>query len=121
MLDYRVTGPEDLALFDVILDTSGSALESFRRRLGPGGRIVMVNFGSAGAMLSIALSTLFGSRRVRTFSANPTRRELDAITPYVQDGILRPDIGEIFPLDAIAAAHAAFQAKVGHGKVVLIP
>ncbi len=48
-------------------------------------------------MFSIALSTLFGSRRIRTFSADPMRREFEAITPYIQAGTLRPEVGQVFP------------------------
>ena len=47
------------------------------------------------------------------------RRELDAIAPYVEAGTLRPDLGELFPLDGIVAAHAALEAKNGRGKRVL--
>ena len=66
--------------------------------------MVTVNFGSAEAMLSIGISTLFGLLRIRTFSADPKRREFDAIAPYVRGGTLRPDVGEVFPLESIAAA-----------------
>ena len=81
--------------------------------------MVTVNFGSAGAMLSIGLSLAFGSRRIRTFSANPMRHEFDAITPYIEAGNLRPDVGEVFPLDAIVRAHTALETKNGRGKRVL--
>ena len=119
VLDYKANGPKNLPAFDVILDTAGTTLGSFRARLAPGGRMVTVNFGSAGAMLSIGLSTVFGSRRIRTFSGNPMRRELEAITPYIEAGTLRPEVGEVFPLEAIAAAHVALETKSGRGKRVL--
>ena len=44
-------------------------------------------------MLTIGLSTVFGSRRIRTFSGNPMRREFDAITPYIEAGTLRAEGG----------------------------
>ncbi len=120
VLDYKTVGPKDLPAFDVILDTAGTSLGSFRARLAPGGRMVTVNFGSADAMLSIGLSIMFGPRRIRTFSGNPTRREFEAITPYIEAGTLHSDVGETFPLETIVAAHTALETKSGHGKRVLI-
>ena len=119
VLDYNMTGPKDLPAFDVICDTAGTSLGSFRARLAPGGRMVTVNFGSASAMLSIGLSLVFGSRRIRTFSADPMRREFEAITPYIEAGALRPEVGEVSPLEAIVAAHTALETKSGRGKRVL--
>lgn len=119
VLDYKTTDLRTLPAFDVILDTAGTSLWSLRRRLAPAGRMVTVNFGSASAMLTIGLSSLFGSRRVRTFSANPTRRELEAITPYIEAGTLRPQVGEVFPLEAIAAAHTSLETAGTRGKRVL--
>ena len=34
-LDYKTTAPKDLPAFDVIVDTAGIALGSFRARLAP--------------------------------------------------------------------------------------
>ena len=119
VFDYKTARPKDLPAFDVILDTAGASLESFRRRLAPEGRMVTVNFGSASAMLSIGLSTLFGSRRIRTFSADPMRREFDAIAPYIGAGTLRSEVGKVFPLEAIAAAHTVLETKGIRGKCVL--
>ncbi len=119
VLDYRITELRDLPAFDAILDTAGTSLLSLRRHLAPGGRMVTVNFGSEGAMCSIALSALFGPRRIRTFSANPLRRELQAITPYIEARTLRADVAEVFPLEEIAAAHMSLATKAARGKRVL--
>ena len=119
VLDYKTAKPKDLRAFDVILDTAGTSLETFRRRLAHRGRMVTVNFGSARAMLSIGMSTLFGSRRIRTFSADPMRRDFDSIASYIKAGTLRPEVGEVFPLESIARAHTALETKSGRGKCVL--
>ncbi len=119
VLDYRLTSPKDLPAFNVIFDTAGTALGSFRRRLSPGGRMITVNFGSGAAMLAIGLSFLYGSRRIRTFSANPTQRELQAIAPFVAEGSLRPDVGDVFSLAAVVAAHTAVETRKKRGKCVL--
>jgi hypothetical protein len=62
--------PEQTGNFDVIIDTPGSDLECYRRRLTRNGRMVTVGL-SAAALAAIALSSVHGSRCIRTFSANP--------------------------------------------------
>jgi NADPH:quinone reductase-like Zn-dependent oxidoreductase len=56
--------------FDVILDTVGTDLGRYRGKLAKGGRMVTVGL-SARALVTVALSTVYGSSRIRTFSANP--------------------------------------------------
>ncbi len=119
VMDYRKTEPADVRECDVILDTVGAALGSWRTRLAPGGRMVTVNFGSPVAMLTIGLSVLFGSKRIRSFSANPTRNDLDAISAFVHSESLRPHVGETFPLEEIVAAHTSAETGRVRGKTVI--
>ncbi len=119
VFDYTSVRPEDLPAFDVIFDAAGTSLGRFRRRLAVGGRMVTVNFGSLAALFTIGLSTVFGRKRVRTFSADPKRRELEAIAQYVQSGSLQPNVGRVFALDQIVAAHTAVETRSSRGKVVL--
>src|SRR5699024_2600830 len=42
--DYRGTQPQHLGPFEVILDTVGTQMSHFRRRLAPGGRMVAISF-----------------------------------------------------------------------------
>ena len=81
--------------------------------------MVTVNFGSASGLLATGLSSRRGSRRIRTFSANATRREFEAMAPYSEAGTSRPEVGEVFPLEAIVAAHTSLETKRGRGKLVL--
>jgi NADPH:quinone reductase-like Zn-dependent oxidoreductase len=118
IIDYRSSGPEQTGPFDVIIDTAGSDLRRYRRRLTRHGRMVTVGL-SAAALTVIALSSVHGSRRIRTFSANPQTAILDDLSGYVTSGALRPVVNTVYPLSDIAAAHRAFSAGGALGKQVI--
>jgi NADPH:quinone reductase-like Zn-dependent oxidoreductase len=117
VLGYDAT-PEQTGSFDVIVDTAGSDLECYRRRLTRNGRMVTIGL-SASALAVIVLSTVHGSRRIRTFSANPDTALLEDLAVYVASGALRPVVSSVFPLADIAAAHQAFSRGGILGKHVI--
>jgi NADPH:quinone reductase-like Zn-dependent oxidoreductase len=118
VLDYRTTTSDQLGPFDVILDTVGSELHCYRGRLAKGGRMTTVGL-SASALAAIAASSVHGSRRIRTFSANPRSAVLGELADHVTSGALRPVVHSVFPLTDIAAAHQAFEHGGVMGKLVL--
>jgi NADPH:quinone reductase-like Zn-dependent oxidoreductase len=118
VLDYGTTTSDELGPFDVILDTVGSELHCYRSRLTKGGRMVTVGL-SASALAAIAASSVHGSRRIRTFSANPSSAVLVDVADYVTSDALRPVVHGVFPLTDIAAAHQAFEHGGVMGKHVL--
>lgn len=118
VVDYRGTEPERIGPFDVIVDTVGSDLARFRRRLAPGGRMVTVGL-SPSALAAVALSAVHGSRRIRTFSADPRTADLDALAVHVASGALRPVVDGVHELADIAAAHRAFDLGGVLGKQVV--
>ncbi len=67
-------------------------------------------------MTAIAASTVHGSRRIRTFSANPGSAALDDLADHVTVGALRPVVHRVYPLTDIAAAHEAFERGGAVGK-----
>ena len=113
VLDYGTTTSDQIGPFDVILDTVGSELHCYRSRLAKGGRMVTVGL-SGPALAAIAASSVHGSRRIRTFSANPDSAVLDDLADHVTSGALRPIVHSVYPLTDIAAAHQAFE----HGGVI---
>lgn len=117
VLGYDATR-EQTGSFDVIVDTAGSDLECYRRRLTRNGRMVTVGL-SASALAAIGLSTVHRSRRIRTFSANPDAALLEDLARYVASGALRPVVSSVFPLADIAAAHEAFSRGGILGKHVI--
>ncbi|MEV6641389.1 NADP-dependent oxidoreductase [Amycolatopsis sp. NPDC051371] len=118
VLDYGSTTSEAIGPFDVILDTVGSELHCYRSRLSKGGRMVTVGL-SAPALAAIAASAIHGSRRIRTFSANPGSAVLGDTAGYVSSGALRPVVHSVYPLTDVAAAHQAFERGGVMGKHVL--
>ncbi|MFF3485636.1 NAD(P)-dependent alcohol dehydrogenase [Streptomyces sp. NPDC002701] len=121
-VDHRTVRPSQLGLFDVVLDTAGSDLRTFRHLLGPGGRMVTIAFDltrPAASLGYIAGSALYGRRRVRFFSGNPGRALFDDLARQVTEGRLRPVVDTVFPLEETAAAHRALEAGGVRGKYVV--
>jgi NADPH:quinone reductase-like Zn-dependent oxidoreductase len=118
VLDYATTTSDQIGPFDVIVDTVGTELHCYRSRLAKGGRMVTVGL-SGPALAAIAASTIHGSRRIRTFSANPGTAVLDDLADHVTSGALRPIVHSVYPLTDIAAAHQAFEHGGAIGKHVL--
>jgi len=118
-LDYRVVTAKDLGRFDVIIDTVGRGKLAYRRLLTRHGRMLTINFGSGPALASIVASTVFGSRRIRSFSGYPDRQLLNEVGKYVESGALRPVVEAVYPLARIADAHEALATNRRPGKLVL--
>ncbi|MFF7230871.1 zinc-binding dehydrogenase [Streptomyces sioyaensis] len=118
VFDYGATTPEQLGPFDVILDTVGSELNSYRRRLTREGRMATIAL-SASSMAAIAASSVHGPRRIRTLSANPDTALLRDLADYVTSDGLRPVIDSVYPLADIASAHQAFGRGGAVGKRVI--
>ncbi|MFB4274189.1 NAD(P)-dependent alcohol dehydrogenase [Nonomuraea sp. MTCD27] len=122
VLDYATTGPAGLGAFDVVLDTVGTAHPAYRRLLTPGGRMVAIAFDlkrAAASLSYVAASAVFGRRRVRFFSGNPTHRLLADLARYVETGAIRPVVDTVFPLAGIAEAHRALESGGVRGKIVV--
>ncbi|MEU4742257.1 NAD(P)-dependent alcohol dehydrogenase [Actinosynnema sp. NPDC023658] len=117
-LDYRID-PARLGRFDVVLDTRGSTPAAYRRLLGPGGRMVGIAFRSAADVGYLLASSVFGSRRVRFFSGNPTTALFADLAALVESGAVRPVVDTVHPLAAIAEAHRALEAGGVRGKHVV--
>ncbi|KUL56062.1 NADPH:quinone reductase [Streptomyces violaceusniger] len=118
VLDYGSTTSERIGPFDVIVDTVGSELNCYRSRLAKGGRMVTVGL-SGSALAAIAASSVYGARRIRTFSANPETAVLRDMAGHVASGALRPVVDSVYPLAEIAAAHQAFERGGVLGKHVV--
>ncbi|MFK0296476.1 NAD(P)-dependent alcohol dehydrogenase [Streptomyces sp. NPDC090442] len=121
-IDHRAVPPSELGRFDVVLDTAGTELRSFRSLLAPGGRMVTIAFDptrSAALLGYIAASAVHGRGRMRFFSGNPKRALFDDLARQVAEGGLRPAVDTVFPLEETAAAHRALEAGGVRGKYVV--
>ncbi|WP_119294756.1 NAD(P)-dependent alcohol dehydrogenase [Streptomyces sp. YIM 130001] len=120
--DHRTTDPAALGPFDVILDAVGSDLSAWRRRLSPRGRMVAVSFDlghPVRSLLTIAGSTVHGSRRVRFFSGDPRRELFAELGRLTESGAVRPVVDTVHPLPDVALAHRALEAGGVRGKHVI--
>ncbi len=112
-LDYHTHGPDQLGRFEAILDLTGSRLGAYRRLLAPHGRMVTT---AVKGLPYILWSTIYGSRRVRSFTATPKTRTFADVAGYVDRGELKPVIDAVHSLAEMGAAHAALEAGGGRGK-----
>ena len=111
------------AAFDAILDlVPNRSFPECRRALAPGGTYVTTLPGP-GPFFWRALTALplFGGRRCRMLMLAPRRSDLEELARLVEDGKLRPVVGEVFPLDAIREAHVRMQSGHARGKIVVRP
>ncbi|WP_435232881.1 zinc-binding dehydrogenase [Micromonospora aurantiaca (nom. illeg.)] len=127
VVDYRRAGWTDrvrdsVGAVDVVFDGVGGPLarEAFDL-LAPGGR--MLSFGLAGGAWADIPAESAAARGVTLLSPRPGPDELRALTEAAlaegAAGRLRPLIGQRFPLDRAAAAHAAIEARRTVGKTLL--
>ncbi|SOD65769.1 NADPH:quinone reductase [Streptomyces zhaozhouensis] len=120
VVDYRAARPAELGRFDVILDTAGApGLPAWRRRLRPRGRMVAIAPTHPRTALAIAFSVVHGSGRMRFFSGDIRRPDLDALAAHVTRGELRPVVASTHPLTEVADAHRALERGGGVGKRVV--
>ncbi|WP_017586063.1 NAD(P)-dependent alcohol dehydrogenase [Nocardiopsis ganjiahuensis] len=121
-LDHRRTGPEDLGRFDVVLDVVGTRLESYRRLLGPGGRMLPLAMDTSRPLRSAAYvlwSAVAHRRQVLPFSNDPSPETLAELTRYVESGRLTPHVDEVFPMSRIRDAHHRMERGGVRGKLVV--
>ncbi|MBO4139475.1 zinc-binding dehydrogenase [Micromonospora tulbaghiae] len=127
VVDYRQAGwtgrvRDAVGAVDVVFDGVGGPLarEAFDL-LDPGGR--MLSFGLAGGAWADIPAESAAARGVTLLSPRPGPDELRALTQAAlaegAAGRLRPLIGQRFPLERAAAAHAAIGARETVGKTLL--
>jgi NADPH:quinone reductase-like Zn-dependent oxidoreductase len=118
VLDYGDTTAAEIGPFDVIIDTVGTDLGAYRRRLTAAGRMVTVGL-SGPVIAAVAASTVYGSRRIRTFSANPLEPQLNELADQAGAGTIRSVVNQVHPLAEIASAHRAFDRGGALGRQVV--
>lgn len=121
VIDYR-TPLSSIGNYDVVFDTRGTQMWALRRRLVPGGRMVAISFDIDHKLRSlggVAVSHIFGERRIRFFLGHPTTALFEELTRIAEEGHLRPVVDGVFPLERIGDAQAKLEAGGVQGKVVV--
>lgn len=122
VIDYRKADPSALGRFDVVFDTVGAGVASFRQCLATEGRLLTITadfshpIRSLGQMLA---SLRFGRHRTRFVTGIPHTRQLDALANAVEADQIRPVINSVFSLDQISQAHARAEQRGILGKIVI--
>ncbi|MFM2354538.1 MAG: hypothetical protein RLZZ528_274, partial [Pseudomonadota bacterium] len=118
--DYRDWSPgDDGAVFDVILDTTGQVgIDAAAQGLRPGGRLGLV-VGDVPLMLRLPFIRLGQGRKVLAGTAPERRDDLLALAAMAEQGLFRPVVGSVTPLDRIVEAHRITDSghKVGSAVV----
>ncbi len=114
---------------DVILDAIGGAyFEENIRAVASRGRLVLI--GTLGGGGGKAPITMMLGKRVTVIGTVMRARPLEekiqlarggaaALVPMFERGLLRPVVDRVFPMTALAAAHARMEADENVGKIVL--
>ncbi|MFD0747511.1 zinc-binding dehydrogenase [Phytohabitans flavus] len=122
-VDYREpTWAERVGTLDVVLDgVGGDVAQAAFELLRPGGR--MLSYGLASGSWAAISPETAAARDVRLLHPRPTPSELreyvESALAEAAAGRLRPVIGQRFPLDRAADAHAAIESRATIGKTLL--
>jgi NADPH:quinone reductase-like Zn-dependent oxidoreductase len=121
VIDYTATPFETIVSdVDVVLDLVGNVHDDTGRRslsvLRQGGLIINVPTGSWPGFIDEAESA---GMRATTFKMSPDAACLAVISRLIDSGDLSVHIGEVFPLDQAAEAHAVLEGGHVRGKIVL--
>lgn len=113
-----ITGEQGL---DVVADVVGGApFGTLLRVLRAHGRYVTAG-AIAGPLVQLDLRTLYLQHLELIGSTLGTREEFAALVRYIEQGLLKPLVGQTYPLHAIRQAQADFVQKGFIGNLVLIP
>jgi NADPH:quinone reductase-like Zn-dependent oxidoreductase len=106
---------------DLIVDHTGS--ESFGeavRALAPLGRIVVCG-ATSGSAARLDLIDLFARQITVIGSSDGTRRELLEVLRLLSEGVLKPVIDRVLPLERAAEAQEALARRDHFGRILLAP
>ncbi|MFI9842264.1 zinc-binding dehydrogenase [Nonomuraea sp. NPDC051941] len=123
VVDYTAPGwTDEVDPVDVVFDgVGGDIARAAFELLGQGGR--MVSFGLASGEWAGIEAEAAVARGITLVQARPTpkmmREYTESALAEAVGGRLRPLIGQRFPLDRAAAAHAAIESRASVGKTLL--
>lgn len=128
VIDYTRAEIVDSTRYDLILDIAGNRPVSYlRQALAARGTLVIVGGETPGRWLggldrqfrALALSPFVG-HRLRTLVSTTRRRDLDALTPFLEAGTVTPAVDRTYPLADVPEAIRYLHAGQARGKVVIV-
>jgi len=120
LVDYeRESFTESGRRYHVVFDTADvTRFERCRSALTDDGRYMTLTI-SVGMLAQMALTSMGGGPRVKFGIALGDADDMIELRDLLERGVLRPIIGERFPLERITEAHAAAALRRGSGAVVV--
>lgn len=137
-IDYTKERYDDVAIgCDAVLESLGGAhlrralrtvrrgggvasitpgIPTYTKRYGPLLGLAVFGLGFCATMLD---AWLFRGRKLGLVTRKPNGQNLARLAQLAEDGVLRPVIDTIYPLDQIALAHEHIETGHARGKVVL--
>lgn len=121
--DFSRTG----LLYDVILDTAGNRpLAISRKALTPHGTLVIVGGEGGGKLtggfersLGATFVSLFSGQKFKGLVSTENYRDLEALTSFLENGLVKPAVDKVFPLVDAPEAVAFLREGRVRGKVVV--
>ena len=114
VIDYRQEHfYERLQGFDAVFDTVGAEFEKSLTILKPGGIAVSM-------VASVDDSTTVPDNvQAMTQSTHITTEKLQQLARFVDEGVIQPHIGSVYPLEQVSEAFVAMETGTATGKIVL--
>jgi len=113
--------------YDLILDIGGNnSLSRLRRALNPTGTLVIVGgeeggnlTGGFGRQLRALAMSPFVGQRLTMLASKERHTDLEALSPYLENGQVVPFIDKVYSLAEVPAAMAHLEAGQARGKIVI--
>jgi NADPH2:quinone reductase len=104
---------------DVVVDHIGAETWAHSiRSLAPNGRLIMCG-ATTGHALQMDARQLWRRNISLLFSNSGTTRDLNEVVELWQQGVIRPLVAKVFPLEEAASAHRMLAERSTIGKVIV--
>ena len=108
--------------YNLIIGINGNyPLTGYRRILTPNGRFVMVGGSLSQIFKSLLFGWLlsFGSKKIKSVSAKPNKKDLELLVSLLENGSIRPVIERSYTLEETADAMTYLSKGHATGKVII--
>ncbi len=106
--------------YDIVFDAVGKqTFDNCKKVLKPNG-IYITTLPSLQNIISIGLTSLFGSQKAKFILAQPNTADLLYLNELIEAGKLRVVIDCTYPLQELAAAHIYSESERAKGKIVIL-
>lgn len=105
--------------YDIIIDAVGKQTFDNCKKVLKSNGVYVTTLPSLQNMVSIGLTSLFGSQKAKFILAQPNTKDLIYLNDLIEAGKLRVVIDRTYPLQELAAAHIYSESERAKGKIVI--